>query len=252
MPKISEGAIKRLAAKAAIKGGAISQFNYELDVSGICTEPKVLDFVCDRTPWLVTTQVPCNSCQLCRWSKRKMWEERIVDELHKASRTWFCTLTASPQNHLLWEMLAKGRKYTGGKMWHDLSEKQQGRLVNRVATPDLQKWIKRVRKSHGAPKMLRHIIIPEFHTKKLRGKPHFHVLIHEVSALYPIRKSQLDQTWHLGFTNFKLVDDSGQMGSYISKYVSKDEFHDGVRLKVSLGYGRDIAGSIPNKRLLKE
>lgn len=214
-------------------------YNGVLDVRGICTSPKNLIFYTPKTPYQVEAFVPCNQCELCRWSKRKSWEERMQNELAKANRTWFCTLTAAPLSHLKWEMVAKGRKYTKGRPWHEFTVKQQGMLVNRVATPDLQRWVKRVRKAHGVHGMLRQIIIPEFHTKKLRGKPHFHVLLHEVSALYPMRKKLLDKTWHEGFTNFKLVKDRERSAEYISKYVAKDEFHDGARIKCSLRYGRE-------------
>lgn len=252
MPKVSIEASKRLLAKAALQGGLMSKFSGRLDVKGVCIDAKEISFYTPKTPYLVEAIVPCNQCVMCRWSKRKHWEERMHTELMRAARSWFCTLTASPAEHLKWEMVAKSRKYTKGQPWHKLTTKQKGRLINRVAVPDLQKWVKRVRKAHDAPKMLRHIIIPEFHTKKLLGKPHFHVLLHEVSADYPIRKKRLDTTWHKGFTNFKLVNNIDKSCSYVSKYVAKDEFHDGCRIKSSLRYGLELPAKAPNNKMPTE
>lgn len=248
MPKISFEAFKRLAAKAALQGGQLSATRFQLDVRGVCIDPRTVRFTAEKPHaasnrvlkvW-IDTAVPCGLCDLCRWSKRVMWRDRMLEETLRSNRTWFLTLTARKEMQDYWLVQAKGYASSKGEAWATLTEKQRGRYLARQGWLDVQKYIKRLRKAAGPFCKIRHICVVEFHKS---GKPHFHLLIHEV-GYEPLRKRLIEACWRLsgrdrGFTNCKLVRNPVDAVEYIAKYIAKDGMSNGARIPCSLGYGKD-------------
>lgn len=112
-----------------------------------------------------------------------------------------------------------------------LSEEEQFRERVRAISPEITKFIKRVRKNSGAP--LRYLWVAERHKS---GAPHFHMLVHEVDEASPVRYDVLTSAWWFGFTRFKLIEDTKAAG-YVSKYLSKDAC---ARVRASLHYGSTV------------
>ena len=97
---------------------------------------------------------------------------------------------------------------------------------HKVISAELTKYFKRLRKS-GLK--FRYVLVTEAHKD---GYPHYHALIHEVSAQIP--KSRLQADWPYGFTTFKLVKDT-KAAYYITKYLVKDAR---TRIRASGKYGQ--------------
>lgn len=91
---------------------------------------------------------------------------------------------------------------------------------------EITKYFKRLRKS-GLK--FRYVLVTEAHKD---GYPHYHALVHEVSAQIP--KQKLEEQWPFGFTTFRLVKDM-KAAYYIAKYLAKDAR---TRIRASQGYGQ--------------
>ena len=182
--------------------------------------------------------------------------ERTIDEILAASRVWFVTLTFSPRAHLGIESAARLRFLdeeprdhvnpdTGEVRrltWFDLSERERFRRRAREAYPEVQKFLKRVRKGGHyyrdtktdaghvrkqysvPPTRLRYQVVAEKHSDKLAGRPHFHLLLFEQGQELP--KAFLEQEWKLGVFHARLVDRESdparKVAAYCCKYLTKD------------------------------
>lgn len=245
MPEISYSAARRLAARAALLGEKHGRSDYTLDASGVCVDPRSVTF--KHTPegvrehsvqqLRIYARVPCNDCELCRWSKRKMWQNRMRSEILRSNRTWFLTLTASPEAHAFAEVKAKALLRKRGITF--ATDKQNARARSRVYARDIQLFQKRLRKAHGTGG-LRFLGVMELHKS---GLPHYHMLIHETGL--PVSKRQIERAWHLGFSKPKLVDMAPEhiekACEYVAKYISKDGLNHGARIICSLKYGAESA-----------
>ena len=94
--------------------------------------------------------------------------------------------------------------------------------------------MKRVRTNSGVP--LRHLIVCEKHEGggELHGEPHYHMLWHEKSGSFPLRKSVLEAAWRIGFSHNRLVRDMPQ-AIYVTKYLAKSSL---ARVRASKDYGK--------------
>lgn len=188
-------------------------------------------------PMEVQLITPCRKCPRCLRHRARLWTARAITETNTASRTWFGTLTLAPQ--ALFEALTRARRAKGrkGEDYDTLPFEQRFQLLASSIAPDITKYLKRVRAQASAP--MRYLLVTESHKS---GVPHFHLLVHEVLAEYPIRHAVLTGQWPLGFTNFKLVKpELRQDGSlyspapYVAKYLSKSSL---ARVRASLDYGK--------------
>lgn len=159
-----------------------------------------------------------------------MWIARAMHEIREANRTWFATFTLRPMEH--YNMQSRGALHALARSipMEELSTAELSKLQSAATFKELQKYFKRVRKECGS-RTLRYLIVQEDHKS---GLPHYHALIHECGEI-PIRYSVLAKNWTLGFTNFKLVNESETAAFYVAKYLKKA---DGSRVRASLGYGR--------------
>lgn len=170
----------------------------------------------------------CRKCANCLKHKRRLWSARASAELVAAHRTWFATLTVSPENRFMASMHASATAALAGHgSWHSMSAENQFRYLVKHLNEDLTKFMKRVRK-HAA---FRHLLVSEAHKD---GFPHFHMLIHE--AALPLTKRLLESNWRLGFSQFRLVDSADQRSAfYVCKYLTKSAL---TRVRASKDYGR--------------
>ena len=147
-------------------------------------------------------------------------------------RTWFVTLTLSPESHYRCLIQAKHRLGARGEDFDRLSDERQFKERVHEAGREITLWLKRLRKNSGAP--LRYLLVAERHKS---GLPHFHALLHEVDERQPLRAATLKSAWRLGFSQCKLValQTDPRCAAYVAKYLSKDA---AARVRASKGYGQ--------------
>lgn len=174
---------------------------------------------------------PCRRCRVCLAKKARLWRNRAVEEIASASRTWFGTLTCHPEAHVWIDHVCATRERD---FWAQPSDKKFA-AQSRVLGTEVTKYLKRVRKNSGC--RFRYLLVTEKHqsaktSDEMYGRPHLHVLLHEFAG-QPVRKHFLDDAWHHGFCQWRLVD-GVKAAWYVSKYISKAQ---DARVRASLHYG---------------
>lgn len=246
----------RLAFKA-MDGGAVQKSlgHLEWNIAGRCESPSVVEYngraspahgqkniLVDvagvngrRTPMSISValSVPCRQCKHCLKRRALMWRQRTSFEILKNERTWFGTLTLSPQGHFEDVTHARIRGTSRGVDF-DLSnddEKYAARV--RIFHMRVVKFFKRVRKNTRAN--IRYVCVYERHRS---GDPHCHLFIHERTDADTVTKRILEAEWHGGFSHWRLVDKQSQQTTrYITKYLTKDAR---IRIRNSIAYGQCI------------
>ena len=205
----------------------------------------------------VIIHTPCHKCEWCLKQRTKLWTARAIAECQMAERTWFGTITLSPDAAHLALSRARARESAQGVDFESLPESERFALWNRQIQVEITKWLKRLRMEalraagaeySGIQQPFRYLLVVERHAS---GVPHYHALIHETRPDIPVRKRMLDQQWRMGFTHFRLVDeafpeDTWASGSYVApsgsrpahyvcKYLSKDAL---ARVRASTAYGQ--------------
>lgn len=180
-----------------------------------------------RTVYL---RVRCRKCPACLKHKRRLWTARGIAEVRTSMRTWFGTLTVSPERRFQAKLLADKRSTTRrGEALSELSSVERTRAIAAELNPEVTRWLKRVRKQSGAK--LRYLLVCEPHKD---GFPHFHLLLHERGQ--PVSKRLLESQWTYGFSNWRLVPagEVAQVG-YVCKYITKSAQ---TRIRASRHYGQ--------------
>lgn len=204
-------------------------------------------------PYVVHLTTKCRRCDNCLAERSSMWAHRAVAEVRAASRTWYGTLTLSPQWHE--RFAASARLYAARRLrteFEALPFAEQFQLRHRMVSAEIQKMFKRLRKS-GA--RFRYLLVVEPHTGKRTetgepgqnfGLPHYHLLVHEIGA--PISKRSLEAEWSFGFVQWRLRNDP-DVAWYVAKYLSKTL---AARVRASLGYGLQQSASAVASETLRE
>lgn len=177
----------------------------------------------------------CRKCGPCLRFRAAQWRRRCEAELKRSVRTWFVTLTLSPQQHFEALCRASLRLAGEGESFDALSSERQFAERHREINPELTKWLKRVRKQSGAA--FRYCLVAEAHKS---GLPHYHLLISELDEARPLRAAVIREQWTLGFSQARLVakTDEAAHASYAAKYLSKSA---AARVRASKGYGVDVS-----------
>ena len=180
----------------------------------------------------ITLLTACRRCRTCLRKKARLWSTRAKRECAVAERTWFCTLTTSPDIDFQVDMACAGRV---AEFW-GLPPEKKFQHQSLEMGKEVTKFLKRVLKNSGCS--YRYLLIVETHDSKetspeKRGRPHMHALIHEFPGM-PIRKVKLESAWRWGFATFKLVESDQRASWYVSKYISKAM---DCRTRASIGYG---------------
>ena len=211
----------------------------------------------------------CRRCPPCLEARKLLWRGRARAEVALASRTWFGTLTVSPDHQAYAQYRADLRLGRQGVVWDDLTREEQFAERVREISPEITKWFKRVRKQasvalrqkarkdYGCKATvgkrctchplrlftvtIKYLLVVEEHTGggEQHGLPHFHLLIHEVHEGRPVRHECMKSKWSLGHTDFKLIPPPELGGikyaNYVTKYLTKSFL---CRARASLKYGR--------------
>lgn len=213
-----------IVSRAIASGSPVSHTSASWDVSMGCLKPyeavlassppigpAAVQAVREGDIRFVSVLSPCRKCEPCRANRAREWRHRIKMELLASPRTWMCTFTINPHYRFLFSLKSGSRDFMDS---------------HKVISAELTKYFKRLRKS-GLK--FRYVLVTEAHKD---GYPHYHALIHEVSAQIP--KSRLQADWPYGFTTFKLVKDT-KAAHYITKYLVKDAR---TRIRASGNYGQ--------------
>lgn len=256
MPRfLNPQTVKNLAQRALARGGVlVKPREVEWDISGFCQHSigrtlvgryeddhpyrAVPDWPVE--PWTVHLRVRCSKCTQCLRVRAGKWRERARREIFLSMRTWFVSLTMSPEEHSLARYRAQRRLAAKSVDFRSLSEIEQFAEHAAEFGAAVTLWIKRLREATKVP--FRYVLIFERHEKPqdensvtVKGYPHAHLLIHETSTVSMLRKRQLQGQWPHGFSSVKLADPD--TASYVTKYLTKQA---PVRIRASVGYGEGI------------
>lgn len=218
---------RKLARAIGLHGGAVSRRTFVSKWSVYCDDPvKVYRSVKPGSPIIPGVEtlmdVPCRRCEKCMRFKQMQWRERALSELGAWPRTWYLTLTFAPVH--LAGVLAEAAAYQ--------PRMSREAAIDRAAYKHLQRWLKRLRKEGHE---LRYLAVYENGSKT--GRSHYHMLLHEVDAKKPVRKTALEEGWS-SFVHARLVSLSDRgVASYLTKYMTKSL---GIRPRASLDYGAPV------------
>jgi hypothetical protein len=151
-----------------------------------------------------------------------------VDELRLATRTWFATLTLTPEQATRAVFAGERHLVRRGHTLSEVSEGERFRATAQAVSPEITRWLKRIRKNSGA--RLRYILVCEAHKS---GVPHWHGLIHEYDG--KVGNRELEASWRYGLSHFRLVDGRDKRTAfYVAKYLGKSAL---TRVRASEHYG---------------
>lgn len=217
-----------------------SPYLSEWDVSGKCERPvsvqlsgrKYQDVLDEVASSGLDLDVRCRKCTSCLRARAHLWRLRAAQETTHCARTWFGTLTLSPESHQAALERVRAKEAISGIDFDVLPPSEQfGTLTSEIGR-DITLYLKRVRKESAAT--LRYLLVVEKHQS---GDPHFHMLIHEPLIMSSVGERTLRKQWILGFSRWKLADP--KTAGYVCKYISKSAE---ARVRASLHYGNTPCG----------
>lgn len=230
--------VRRTASHALFAGARqTGPISVDWDIAGNCESPKGVELhgrkYRDRhhgstAPAFVSMSVRCRRCATCLRARSRRWRYRAETEINQASRTWFGTLTLSPESHFHTGCVAASRNALRSVNFARLGADDQFTERHRVISDEITRYLKRVRKASGAP--FRYLLVAEAHKS---GLPHYHILLHEYGL--KVTHRVLSSQWLLGFEKWRLVHDKGAAG-YVCKYLTKSAL---ARVRASKRYGVD-------------
>lgn len=250
MERLPDYAVVRQTFATALQAGAkrLSMSTCEWDISGSCEDPVHHELFSrpssqdgisridptTKAPFTVRMQVACRKCRRCLAYRQSLWTGRALNEYQQADRTWFVTLTLTPERHAHCLAVVRKRGHLNGYDFDALAYRAQ--FVKRwgVISEEITRYVKRVRKASSGP--LRLLCVAEHHKS---GLPHAHMLVHECVPEATTRRI-LDGSWRWGFSQARLISDPRQ-AAYVCKYLSKSG---AARVRASERYGNIRSQSI--------
>lgn len=247
-----------------------------------CEAPYVRELVATEKPYRVDLYARCRKCEACMDNKARYWMGRAADEYRRAARTYMGTFTLSPAEHAELD-----RKVALACPKGKLDRNELFKARARAFGDHLDEWLSRIRagalwRANIRSESFRYLLVAERHDSEqtdewLRGRPHFHMLLHEqsVGALvvgdplkaleegqsgeFEMRKvfrnnqwqpgiflkdnSMVRLPWTFGFTKFELCF-SEASAVYVCKYMSKAGAY---RVRPSIRYGKLGEGTEPSE-----
>lgn len=218
-------------------------------------------------PMSILVEARCRKCARCLERKAMYWRGRAFTEYGKARRTFFGTLTTSPEwdvrldCHIQVELAKRGVDFAR------LPEPEKFRERVKYGGAELTTYIKRLRGAARSVRRLdfRYLLIAEQHdsdktSDAKRGRPHWHALFHEMSEegslclphelardkFGNVRTDRyknpilgdaafLKREWKAGFSTWILAG-TPQAATYCCKYLTKANAY---RIRCSGGYGNN-------------
>lgn len=178
----------------------------------------------------------CRKCDNCLRRRAAHWRLRAYAEYSNANRTWFGSLTLSPEQHFRVATACRAYAIKNGDDFDTFSPERQFLLRHQCINKEITLYLKRLRK-HAGDDSIRFMCVLEAHKS---GLPHYHMLVHESDPQKPIRHALLSEQWRVGFSNWKLVTTKAAAG-YVTKYLSKAIM---ARVRASIAYGNNTSSDI--------
>lgn len=212
-------------------------------LAGRCTSPHLMSksgsiegFRGNRFMETVVA-VRCRQCPACLRQKAREWAARGVREIGFWPRTYFGTLTLSPEEHVRALAEASVELAQDGVDVSTLTDHE----TFTYRTAQIGKWVtryvKRCRKEMTGAQ-LRYVLVAEAHTS---GLPHLHMLVHEAKPFssdawdtYCVLKSQ----WTHGHSAWEGVGHDPRAARYVTKYLHKSAL---ARVRASARYGDPVS-----------
>lgn len=130
--------------------------------------------------------VPCRNCDRCLKMRSHFWRDRALAEYKSNARSYFGTITLTPEDHYLLDARATARLAQQGVLFSALSDAEIFKERCREFGRELSLYLKRLRQGPGGHRKvhLRYLMIAEAHDSDktsdlIKGRPHFHVMFHE-------------------------------------------------------------------------
>lgn len=195
-----------------------------------------------RLPGLLEIHTRCRRCEPCLRTRQRRWAGAAIAETRMSTRTWFGTLTLSPEWQFRTKIEAINYHRNRGVDFDSLSADEQFVAHHRAIGAELTRYLKRVRKNADAS--FRYLLVAEKHKS---GDPHYHMLLHENAVGGKVLHRHLSSAWRYGFENWRLSDPlKPYETAYLCKYLSKSL---AARVRASQRYG--VASSDYHARILK-
>lgn len=185
-------------------------------------------------PVHVDIDVPCRQCEHCLNRRGQLWYFRALAETTSATRTWFGTLTLSPDQHVRVAAACRVQHSQNGDDFDALPSARQFAERHKCISREITLYLKRVRKHYGSE--FRFCCVAEAHKT---GLPHYHMLVHQVGPTAILHRL-LSEQWRVGFSQWKLVRTPTAAG-YATKYLSKSAQ---ARVRASKRYGHTTTSDI--------
>lgn len=254
----------------------VSSLIWEVHRQRNCLVPVLKQFIARPAAGFaglsVRAMYRCRRCEGCMDAKSRMWAAKACAEFRQWPVTLMGTFTLSPEQHALLDAEVARRvptaKLTSAELF---AERERQFYIH------FRKWVNVVRsaayrRNGGRRGVIRYLQVAEAHdgpktSLEMRGRPHFHCLIHEVergaliegapleamggfaSGEYVGKKyersgqwlhgvflsdeAMLRTAWELGFSKFQVCFDENS-AFYVCKYMSK---HGAYRTRASQHYG---------------
>lgn len=187
----------------------------------------------------VEAEVRCRQCEPCLLARQLHWKYRAVAEHKSASRTWFGTLTLSPEQHFRVAAACRLVATRNGDDFDQFPPEHQFLARHKCISREITLYLKRLRKGQEA-EAFKFMCVVEAHKS---GLPHYHMLVHEQPGQNMTHK-RLTEQWRVGFSNWKLCRDPQAVG-YATKYLGKSRM---ARVRASLDYGNTASAIVPPER----
>lgn len=231
-----------------------------------------------KPPIIVDMMVPCRKCENCRLRRSLMWRDRAIAEFRAAPLTVFGTLTFRPELHWQADAAVIGR--LGNADWSALTAAEQFAYRSKELGSHVTNWLKVIRWGRSKKRLLkdrpnlRYLVVCEAHNSvrtsdEMRGRPHFHCLIHDLTndgrlfagspvqamltgctdgdwtmrkikarngwrpGAFLIDTAPVRTAWPHGHTKFQWCENE-QTATYLTKYLSKEL---DARVRASQFYG---------------
>lgn len=194
--------IRRVTAvlNAALRGGYAEHVGlgkYRLLLAMDCENPyrfelysrgSIRDGVRVR-PLTLFGESRCRKCFSCARRRSKMWAARAIAEYDKWPMTIFGTFTMSPEEHYLADVRAARLAAERHVDFDCATDAERFTYRARVFGAEVTNWIKRIRAGRDGHTFtpVRYLLVAEVHDSEntsleMRGRPHYHMLLHCMQA----------------------------------------------------------------------
>lgn len=245
---VAHGDLTRRVYDALANGKAeLDDQRWIVRYAGNCESPIAIPSYASTGALIVRTLTRCRRCKPCLRARQFYWGYAAMKTTEAAQaaglRTWFGTLTLSPESQQQFLNLARveymateGTSSEFPKWLDEVKCDERFKLVRIQILKEVQRFWKRLRKQGHE---FKYFLVFERHKS---GLPHMHFLMHETAQ--PILKRDIQSQWPWGFTNVSIVGGKASRAAapekaawYVVKYLSKSIQ---ARQIASTGYAKDL------------